>query len=136
MVNPGMIRAPQLTVREGVGGIPLGDLRSPTEWDALESEPVVDQGSPTHLDGKGREDPEVEFRGCDALEVTGVREELKDLLNGKGEFHGRFEPAEAPDSRPGPNAFSTIQSHIPIQRPTVRWCQVGYQKNRATEATP
>lgn len=84
MVNPSVIRAPQLTVREDEGRFPLGDLRSPAEGDGLESEPVVDKGSQTHLDGKGCDDAEVEFGGCDALEVLCVREELKDLLNGKG----------------------------------------------------
>ena len=144
-VDPSVIGAPQLPVREGMGRFPLGNLCPPPEWDTLELELVVDKGSPIHLPGKGREDPEVEFRGCDALEVFGVRKELKDFLNGEGKLHGGFEPVEATFSRSDGSAHRRFQSHISGHHPTTnpamaveveRQYQVGHQRKRAKETTP
>ena len=80
-VMPDGIRPLELLVHESVGRIPGGDAGAPTEGDAVELEPIVDQRALPHHDGHRGRDPELQFGRRDRLEVRGPGEEIEDLLD-------------------------------------------------------
>ncbi len=69
-VVPERVRAAQLAVDKGAVLVPALDPREPAQRDAVQSQPVLDEGARTHLDRLGRDDPEAKPARRDALEVA------------------------------------------------------------------
>lgn len=65
----------QLLVHEGVGWLPVGDARSPTERPTVYLESVVNQSSPLHGDGAGSPDLKIHPPGSECLKISCIRKE-------------------------------------------------------------
>lgn len=77
-VNPVAVGTPALTIDESIGRIPGGNLGLPPDGDSMDSDSIVNQCSDSHFDFTGRQNFELDPRGCDDLQIAGVGKEWKD----------------------------------------------------------
>jgi len=80
-MNPLPVRAFDLFIDEQDRRFPRGDQRLPPETDPEEGQPVVEPGALLHDHGLRCQDVEIEFGRRDALQIAGVGEERKYLIN-------------------------------------------------------
>ena len=80
LVSPEAVGAADLGVDEPRGRVERLDERAPAHGQAAERDAVVDDRARAHGDGRGGDDPEVEPRRGELLEVLGGLEEGEDLI--------------------------------------------------------
>ena len=78
-VVPEPVRALDLNVDEPLPRLPGLDTGQPPNGDAVQLEPVLDEGAGGHLYRRRRDDSKAQPPGRDPLEVGGVRVELEDV---------------------------------------------------------
>ena len=106
-MDPELVRAVHLLIDERVGRVPMGDARAPAQWDAEETQTIVDDAAFVHHHRWGCEDLERKLRRRDTLEIGGISEEGEDgalwqrylLLSRKDVAHGLFRSAMPCGSR-------------------------------------
>lgn len=88
LVVPEAVGASELSVDEPVGRLPGGNFTLPAYRHAVDMKSVIDFDSLAHLDGAWRENVKAEPRRSESLQIVGVREEGKDVMNRPGQPDG------------------------------------------------
>src|SRR5215204_3837418 len=119
-VSPKAIRTECLLVYESDGWLPVQDTGLPAQRHAEQAQPVIDEGTLLHRDRLGREDPKVQFRRGDVLQVDSIREKGEDLF-ARRQTHESLENMEAhiiccESKRPFALSGSLYPAAIPLIR--------------------
>ena len=79
LMPPELIGSPALFVDETERRFPDSDLTLPTHRKAMDAQAIVDQRADKHLERPRSQNLELEPRGRERLEVSGIREKRKDF---------------------------------------------------------
>lgn len=95
VVIPQLIRPFELLVDEPKGRLPLGNFRSPADWDAVKLKLVVDQSALLNVDRSVREHSEVQPRRSDFFQLKRVSKERKNVIERSRHPEFRMKPVNA-----------------------------------------